>query len=98
MGAAVLRRNKSVDMSSAFRPSCLLVAMALLAGFGGDALARDCKSGSAEVTGTLAAPNACPPPAAMTKPAPRKVPRPDGFWSDIRIGGSMSATTTIRGR
>jgi hypothetical protein len=82
----------------AFRPCSLLVAVALLADVDCDAVARDCKTGSAEVTGTLAAPHACPPPAANTKSAPKKVPRPDGFWPDIRIGGSVSATTTIRGR
>ncbi len=76
-----------------------LLAVPLLAGAcSGDALAQNCKPGSTGVPGTLAAPHACPGPAAKPKPEPKKVQQPDGFWSGVHIGGSVSTTTTIRGR
>jgi hypothetical protein len=78
---------------------CCLVAVALLAGAGSQpVLAQNCKPGSGAVPGTLAAPEGCRPPAATAKPEPRKAQPPDGFWSGIHIGGSVSTTTTVRGR
>jgi hypothetical protein len=76
-----------------------LVAVAVLAGAGRErALAQDCKPGSGGVSGTLAAPEGCRPPAAKAKPEPKKTQQPDGFWSGVHIGGSVSTTTTSRGR
>ena len=76
-----------------------LVAVALLAGAGSKrALAQSCKPGSGRVPGTLAAPEGCRPLAAKAKPEPKQTQQPDGFWSGVRIGGSVSTTTTIRGR
>jgi hypothetical protein len=76
-----------------------LVAVALLAGAGSQrALAQNCKPGSGGVPGTLAAPQGCRPPAAKAKPEPKKAQQPDGFWSGVHIGGSVSTTTTIRAR
>jgi hypothetical protein len=81
----------------AFRLSALLAMLA--AGLGsGPALAQRCNPGSTAVPGTLAAPHACPPPVAKAKPQQKKSQQPDGFWSGVRIGGSVSTTTTIRGR
>ena len=77
----------------------VLLAVSLLAGVcSDDALAQNCQPGSTGVAGTLAVPHACPGPAAKAKPEPKKVQQPDGFWSGVRIGGSVSTTTTIRGR
>ena len=77
-----------------------LVAVALLAGAGSQrALAQNCKPGSGGIPGTLAAPQGCRPPAAKAKPEPKKkAEQPDGFWSGVHIGGSVSTTTTIRAR
>jgi hypothetical protein len=78
---------------------CFLVAVPMLPfGSSHEALAQHCKPGSAGAPGTLAAPDACPPPASKAKPVQKKTQQPDGFWSGIRIGGSVSTTTTIRGR
>lgn len=76
-----------------------LIAAALLAGAGSQrALAENCKPGSGRVSGTLAAPERCRLPAARAKPEPKKAQQPDGFWSGVYVGGSVSTTTTIRGR
>jgi hypothetical protein len=86
-----------VSTAHALRLSALLAT--LVAGLGsGPALAQSCNPGSTAVSGTLAAPHSCPPPVAKAKPQHKKSPPPEGFWSGVRIGGSVSTTTTIRGR
>jgi hypothetical protein len=78
-------------------PTALLLAVA----WGGHALAQDCKPRTTAVAGTLASPaGPCPAPAANAKPRqlPKKPQLRDGFWSGVTIGGSVSTTTTIRGR
>jgi hypothetical protein len=78
--------------------SCL-AAVALFAGAGSQSvLAQSCKPGSRGVPGTLVAPEGCRPPVAKAKPEPKKAQQPHGFWSGVHIGGSVSTTTTIRGR
>jgi hypothetical protein len=90
----------SVGMPAArARGLSFLLAIALqAAACGGDALAQSCRPGSTGVSGTLAAPHPCPPPAAKARPEQKKARQPDVFWSGVRIGGSVSTTTTIRGR
>jgi hypothetical protein len=87
-----------MPIARTFGLSCLVVLPMLAAACGDEARAQHCKPGSARVPGTLAAPDACPPPVPKAKPAQKKTQQPDGFWSGIRIGGSVSTTTTIRGR
>jgi hypothetical protein len=96
-GLAYGRADMLIVRAPALR---VLLAVALLAGAcSDDAFAQNCKPGSTAVPGTLAAPEPCPRPAAKPKPAQKNVqPQPDGFWSGVRIGGSVSATTTFRGR
>jgi hypothetical protein len=79
----------------------LFVAVAACAAASaGDAWGQGCKPGKPAVSGTLAAPdNPCPPSAkAKAEPARGKPKEPDAFWSGVHVGGSVSTTTTIRGR
>jgi len=76
-----------------------ITTVVLAGGYANTAAAETCKSRSRTVPGTLAAPSApCPPPAKTKQEPQKKSPPPDPFWSGVYIGGSVSTSTTIRGR
>lgn len=93
----VTRRASRPAMTALLRTAGSAVAVVSLAACNSAAAANCRPAGAATVSGTLAAP--APPCPAPKKAEPvRRKDKQDGFWSGIHIGGSVSTSTSIRGR